>query len=595
MENLFIYFLKSAAILSIFFLVYRLLLSHEPGFSANRKFLTGGILASFLLPSVKFTRNITLPESVVNTNYTKNLNPVASNTTSFDIWEAFGLIYLVVLSVLLLRFTVQLYSVIRLIISSKAIKSGEFYFIETRQNIGPFSFFHFIIYNPQLYNKKELQLMLCHEKIHARQWHSADILLAQLTTCILWFNPLSWLYKRGITQNLEFIADAETIQVSGKKNTYQQTLVKAAVTQMPPALTNNFYQSFIKKRILMLNKSNQNPQKAWKMSLVFPLILTFLLSFNVETEARIISSQETSEKIAGDKQQILEAHFAENTTEEELDHYKKRFAEKNVKLEWKKVNFKDGKLQNLHVRYTIENGESKTFQAKTNENGSLLPFMLRMVFKNGEVIATDFLEITTNEVIVNLVESGVSDPHPSKTRKRLIYKIDGKEVNKSKVDALDPNEIESVNVLKGEKAAAKTNKKVEGVIEIKLKEKENQNIKGTGFIKDKTQEEPVAMSFRKNPKAKEALIPEAEAINATQNKNASIAIRKIENGQKSANPFSGESPQPLIIIDGKEQSKNFNINSIDPGDIKSIDVLKGDAASSYKNGENGVIKISTKN
>lgn len=89
-------------------------------------------------------------------------------------------------------------------------------------------------------------MILQHEKIHATQWHSVDILMANLTTALLWFHPLSWLYKRSLAQNLEYIADRETVAISGAKKSYQQALLKVSIANLQPALTNPFYQSFIK-------------------------------------------------------------------------------------------------------------------------------------------------------------------------------------------------------------------------------------------------------------------------------------------------------------------------------------------------------------
>lgn len=63
-------------------------------------------------------------------------------------------------------------------------------------------------------------------------------------------------------------------------------------------------------------------------------------------------------------------------------------------------------------------------------------------------------------------------------------------------------------------------------------------------------------------------------------------------GTKNNNP---NAPKPLIIIDGEEKEKSFNLNSIDPSSIISIDVLKDNAATTLygEKAANGVIRIST--
>ena len=72
-----------------------------------------------------------------------------------------------------------------------------------------------------------------------------------------------------------------------------------------------------------------------------------------------------------------------------------------------------------------------------------------------------------------------------------------------------------------------------------------------------------------------------------------------EKKNKNLNPIemsSTNDKSPLYIIDGKESSK-VNMTDLNPGDIESMNVLKGDAATRKygKKGKNGVIEIITKN
>ncbi len=54
-------------------------------------------------------------------------------------------------------------------------------------------------------------------------------------------------------------------------------------------------------------------------------------------------------------------------------------------------------------------------------------------------------------------------------------------------------------------------------------------------------------------------------------------------------------PEPLYVVDGVTTTKNF-VNSLDPNNISSMEVLKGtEATKQYgESGKNGVIKITTK-
>src|SRR6056297_4227476 len=98
MEALLIYLLKSAGLLSIFYLAYIVLLKNETNFQVNRRFLLGGIIASAILPSIYFTRTVIIEAS----NFTTNQIPVTTQefseeiASTWGVWEILGIVYLLV-------------------------------------------------------------------------------------------------------------------------------------------------------------------------------------------------------------------------------------------------------------------------------------------------------------------------------------------------------------------------------------------------------------------------------------------------------------------------------------------------------------------
>lgn len=602
MEEILIYLLKSTALLSMFYLVYVLLLKKDTDFVANRRFLFGGIVAAAILPAITFTRKIWIDAVPYYTAAEITETSVTETSSIFNIWEFAGWIYIIVTLIFLLRLTFQLISVVKLISAHPIQKNQDYYFIETSKDYTPFSFFWYIIYNPEAHSKKELDLILCHEKVHARQRHSIDILFANLTTALLWFNPLSWFYKKSIEQNLEFIADKETVEASGEKTAYQQTLVKITARNFPPALTNQFYQSLIKKRILMLNKNQKPKQQPWKMMLLFPLILAFMLSFNVKTEARILKSGDNKyASISEDDQQILEAHFSENTSQADLETYKSAFAEKNVQLQWRDLEYSNNKLINIHVSYTLETGDSRSFQSKTDKEGRLIPFKINAQFEEKGKVA--FITID-NKKSKESIEPSLAAKEMTRLEKEelpeeIIYKIDGKVVEKEDVEALAPETIAKMKVLKGEKAYEEVGREAkDGVILITTKDPKTSSIpknKEKSQLKE-TSEPSKATARNKIPKSLNIAVqtiekPEAKNLFA-QSAGEIIAFQKL----KTQGENSESVAKPLIIIDGIPQSSSIEMNSIDSANIGSIHVLKGETAvSTYgEKGENGVILIRTK-
>ncbi|WP_372919873.1 M56 family metallopeptidase [Salegentibacter sp.] len=610
MEAFLTYLLKSAALLSIFYLVYLLLLKNQTSFTENRKFLLGGIIASAVLPAVYFTQKV----KVEANNFSIGEIPISTNTYSEDsssfwgIWEIAGIIYFLIAAFFIIKIGFQLYNISKLIRESKVSAVENYKFIKTDADLNPFSFFRFIVYNPVAHSEKDLEMILQHEKIHASQWHSVDILIANLTTALLWFNPLSWLYKRSLEQNLEYIADRETVAISGAKKSYQQTLVKVSIPNLQPALTNQFYQSFIKKRILMLNKQSTQNFSLIRISFVFPLILAFMLTFNVKTEASNISTEnnKTLSTTSEEGQKLLEAHFSESTSKASLDNYQDAFAEKNVKLEWRNIEYSANSLKNIHITYTLETGDSREFQSETDEDGIMIPFKISTQFhENGKVafiaIGNKKASEPTNS---QLVEHDVESIESKKLPEDLIYIIDGNIVSIEDVEALKPEEIAKMKVLKNESAISLYGEDAkDGAVIITTKDLEKSEKKAEKkVIKEKAH----SVGFQNFERKSDDQIltnidiryQEDEDINAFQKHVEKSDSDEITGYEAKATIFTNGQQQasPLVVIDGKRETAEFMKSELQPEDTKKINVLKG-AGAIEKYGEeakDGVIEITTK-
>ncbi|MDH7444639.1 M56 family metallopeptidase [Aquimarina sp. 2201CG14-23] len=292
MEAFLIYLIKSSIILALFYLVYFFLLRKDTFFTVNRHFLLAGIISSLLLPFLEFTTIEFIEQptfQIVEYNTIPTLH--AQNTPEpIDWWLIVFVSYIIITLILFIRFGLQLLSLRRIFIRSYNKQNEEFSLIKTTKDIAPFSFFKYIIFNPSLHNSAELEMILKHEKIHAKQYHTLDLLIINSLVIFQWINPFSWFYKKSLQQNLEFIADHEAIRDLPSKKEYQLTLVKVSSNNYS-TITNNFYQSLIKKRIVMLNKKQSNYQNLWKATIILPLLSIFLWSFNTKTEIQYIPSE----------------------------------------------------------------------------------------------------------------------------------------------------------------------------------------------------------------------------------------------------------------------------------------------------------------
>lgn len=721
MEAISIYVLKSAGLLSLFYLVYILLLKNDTSFQVNRKFLLLGIFAAFILPAAIFTKIIQVESTslaaenlMISEALTADI-PTLEQEPLFSGWEIAGFIYLAGLSFFMIRFGFQLFSLLRIIGNQPKFKEPGISILHTREAIPPFSFFRYIILNPELHSPEDLAIILQHEKIHAAQNHSADVLLANLTTALLWFNPLVWLYKKSMLQNLEFIADKETIAKNISRKQYQETLLKVCLANFQPALSNSFYQSFIKKRILMLHKKSTS-NNLWKMTAAIPLVLAFMLVFNVKTLAQVKASQETS---AITKTLKYSISLSKDSSPEDLEFAKEFMGKQNLELEFEDIKRSpEGLLTSITVYslnktndnrgsisradpsgippleiYVKKNGETGVADApvfsqeiKTSKDRVLAEVGLNPLFiiNNKEYQAAElygrsirlksgFVFISPEEAMeikkygtkardgIILVSQGTIIEDLSKEMKRIdlenqqttltyiqidrgskpsflsvkknpkksgknrnqssapfgtktspsrqnsgagslesikgsegdpIYVLNGTIIDRSKTESLDNSTIEKVDVLKGKSATALYGEAAkDGAVLITTKREKDQREEKN---KPKTDKGGKVMVIGTG-----ASIEEDTPGTGTTPARDSQDIYAYQEGSRSNPTYSAiyqDQEKPMYVLDEKEVEKDFDLNSIDPEDIASLNVLKGDnAIRKYgKDAEYGVIEITTK-
>lgn len=301
MENLFIYMAKASGLLAVFFVAYYVFLRKETFFTSNRGFLLAGLVTSVLLPLAQYTRVIWVSaEPEINHETVQTLSAadvqqlilmqqmaeVQPEPFTINWWYVAGIIYLSGVFFFLSRFIIDFVSIRRILKGNKIVKEGSYKLIDSKKVKSPFSFFNYIVYNSATLKEQELESILSHEKVHSRQKHSADMIISQLFCIAFWFNPFVWLYKKSISQNLEFIADAVAIKQLTDRQAYQKTLLKITLQPECITITNHFYQSLIKKRIVMLNKKQSKRRNSWKYGIILPALAAFIMLFQVKVIAQ---------------------------------------------------------------------------------------------------------------------------------------------------------------------------------------------------------------------------------------------------------------------------------------------------------------------
>jgi Zn-dependent protease with chaperone function len=454
MQELFTYLLKSSGLIIAFFLAYQFLLHKETFFNSNRWFLLLGLVTSALLP-LFFIKRIVFVERpkiatddlvAISNNPISNLPEVA--TINWFQIIAFG--YGIVVFILLIKVIINLFSLSKLLQNKQIEKQERFTFIDLEEDIAPFSFFNYIVFNSSLYSDNELENILLHEKIHSKEKHSFDILLAKLFTILFWFNPIVWLYKKAIVQNLEYIADNKAIQFIEDKKSYQKALLKVVSHQNCLPITNHFYQSLIKKRIVMLNKNQSNKRNSWKYAVVIPALIGFVFLFQVKVVAqdKFIELEDGS-TISSKTREVTDMTWTKNSSDEEFKTDAAVMAKSGIIFNFSDIkrNSED-EITNIKISYKdkLNNQQTETYFAS---KGIKPIHFKRDIDLNGK---GEIGLYSKNKDVLEIEK--ISSPEAAQ-EKNMLYIINGKEYFQNDMKGLTAKCDGSITHLEGKDAIEK--------------------------------------------------------------------------------------------------------------------------------------------
>ncbi|WP_340203277.1 M56 family metallopeptidase [Ascidiimonas sp. W6] len=324
-----IYLLKSSGVLFLFLLTYILLLERETFFKGNRLFLILGIFISFAWPFFEIVSSIEVTAVPMETLSSSNLPSTDTViATENNSWSPYSLlIWFYGLGVLILgiRMLFHLYLLYHTYKNKESFNDNGIRYVYSNAITEPSSFFNIIFINRNHYDKNDFELIKLHEQAHVIQQHSYDMILLQLLCIVLWFHPFSWIYKLKATQNLEYLADQFVVERNANLKNYQYLLLKNTVKNAQPLLANTFFNSFIKKRIVMLIKNKSSKSRALKYVSILPLLFFFTIVFNTRTEAQQVVSDSTTSTLK--QNDINLATITKSSTDKQLqdlvDLYKK--------------------------------------------------------------------------------------------------------------------------------------------------------------------------------------------------------------------------------------------------------------------------------
>lgn len=330
------------------------------------------------------------------------------------------------------------------------------------------------------------------------------MILFDLFTSFFWFNPFSWLLRHEIRAVHEYQADQQVLIHGIDARQYQQLLIRKCVGEQKFALANNFHQRDLHKRIQMMMKKSSEKQMKWRYTAAFPLLFLVMVALSVPK---------------------LNASIPEKTSEKSLEIALQE-GDPSV-LPGDSVEQSNGAPEGRRVRIVTKD-DSITVSVNMGEQVDTARVKeLKTKKKQMEEVKVIGYGLMNQKDPISIVSVDGEGAQP-------LYIVDGKEV--ASLSEFDPEQIESIEVLKQHATDKFGERGKEGVIHITTKKE----------------------------------------------------VRKTFD-------FNDEN-KPLLILDGVIQDAAFELNSVSPDEIESIEVLKGNSAVKLygEKGKNGVILINRK-
>ena len=508
-----VYILKSALCLAAFYLFYRLLLSRETFHRFNRLALLGVLVLSCMLPLAEVSMKH--PSEVGQTMLSLEqwllmmaAAPVAEtvpDAAHVEVPWAQGLLLVYVAGAVffVLRGGYSLLRLLALLRSARREDAARYVpgctgvcLLVHDRPIAPFSWMRCVVIS-----RKDLEedsrAILTHELAHIRRGHSWDLLLVDLCIFLQWFNPAAWLLKQELQSVHEYEADEAVLASGVNAKEYQLLLIKKAVGTRLYSLANSFNHSKLKKRITMMTKRKSNPWARAKYLYVLPLAAIAVVAF-ARPEVSGVASEIAAAKVS-DLSAIVKGNVPESVVSQPDTLVTSRLKDKVVDAvahegvdqspefpggsealrKYVKDNMRhplvDTRSGNVIIQFTVDEegrvvnpkllrGLDEEFDAEAIRLVEAMP-RWKPGMKDGKPVPVQF---TLPIFFPSVLAEQLSTPEV----KEPVVVVDGKVMEWDAFKAqVSPDKIESITILKGDKATAYGTRGVEnGVIMVKTKQ-----------------------------------------------------------------------------------------------------------------------------
>ncbi|MEM9528492.1 MAG: M56 family metallopeptidase [Bacteroidota bacterium] len=270
------YLLRATVIWAVLLGYYFLVVNGKSSFRFQRFYLLGSWLFGLAVPLLPgYTPVGEIPVlPLPNFDFIPEVIVAATGEESAQkSWETTSLLpyaYLLITLIILARTLVQSWVLWQWTQSGERGTQAGFSLVRHREVMSPFAAWGHIFLPADWRNTDLTNTALIHETAHLRARHHYDNTLLTIGSILLWFHPLTWVYRQLLSVVHEYEADAAVIQRVPVR-TYGLQLLQSA---QGPARKLGLFSSPLKKRInMMTQKKNHRPLR------LLPLLtLVFLLA-----------------------------------------------------------------------------------------------------------------------------------------------------------------------------------------------------------------------------------------------------------------------------------------------------------------------------
>lgn len=485
MGTFFVYILKSSLCLTLFYLFYRLLLSRETFHRFNRIALLGILGLSLIIPFCEVTTKE--PQAVIDWQQlilmadNPGVSAVSVATPSVTWSEIVLLFYLLGL---LFFFCRNLYSLATVAGVLKAgrretLENGIILVVHQNHKMAPFSWMKYVVISDVDLQESGREILI-HEIAHIKNRHSIDLLLAEFCIFFHWFNPAAWLMKQELQGIHEYEADETVINQGVDAKQYQLLLIKKAAGTRLYSMANSFNHSKLKKRITMMLKEKSSPWARLKYIYILPLAALAVTAFarpEISEKLNEISAVEVNDLSA-----IVKGNPGNNISKEEdpVSQQKEKDLLSDTASRKNQVVICDTAVNSFsskkHIAILLDGKE-----VPKSKLGQLFPMNSPetdpLILVNGKEIPKDKLDLVSPENIESISvlkdksatlvygekgKNGVVQITTKDAAKGNVINLssqpltilDGKPVSNEVLKSINPENIESVTVLKDKAATA---------------------------------------------------------------------------------------------------------------------------------------------